>query len=125
MEHGVYSRGRFPVAPGQVSLGDRLADDLHASVGERIKIKGRPFTISGIYHSSTFFEDSGATLPLSTAQAIARRPGEATTMSEVSRKDQDMGGPYQPAARRESQASAFGLPTPSSPQRLCRCAGTG
>jgi len=80
----VYLKGRFP-GPGQVSLGNRLAGQLHAGVGSRVKVKGKPFTVSGIYQSGTFFEDSGATMALKTTQSLARRLGEATTVAVVLR----------------------------------------
>jgi putative ABC transport system permease protein len=114
----VYLRGRFPVGPGQVAVGNRLADDLHATVGERIKVKGRPLAVSGIYHSSTFFEDSGATLPLSTAQAIARRPGEATTIAIVLEP-----GTHTARVRRHILGSNPGLQAISSPDDAARAGG--
>ena len=80
----VYLRGRFP-GPGQIGLGNRLAGQLHAGVGRSVKVKGKLFTVSGIYQSGTFFEDSGATMALKTAQSLARRLGEATTVAVVLR----------------------------------------
>jgi putative ABC transport system permease protein len=76
----VYAHGTFPAGPGQVGLGDRLAGELHAGVGSTVRLKGRAFQVGGIYHSGTFFEDAGATLPLSSAQALGRRGGEVTTI---------------------------------------------
>jgi putative ABC transport system permease protein len=114
----VYLRGRFPRGPGQVAVGNRLADDLHATVGERIEVKGRPLTVSGTYHSSTFFEDSGATLPLSTAQAIARRPGEATTIAIVLQP-----GTHTARVRRAILSANPGLQAISSPDDAARAGG--
>src|SRR4051812_2273944 len=114
----VYLRGRFPVGPGQVAVGNRLADDLHASVGERIKVNGRPLAVRGIYHSSTFFEDSGATLPISTAQAIARRPGEATTIAIVLEP-----GTHTAKVRRDILRANPGLQAISSPDDAARAGG--
>jgi putative ABC transport system permease protein len=76
----VYERGGFPTGLVQVALGDRLASELHARPDSTVRLKGRPFRVSGVYHSSTSFEDAGATLPLPSAQALARRPGEVTTI---------------------------------------------
>jgi putative ABC transport system permease protein len=114
----VYLRGRFPAGRGQVALGNRLADELHAKVGDRVKVKDRRLAVSGIYHSSTFFEDAGATLPLSTAQAIARRPGEATTIAIV----------LQPGTRTSEVRRAILLANPglqaiSSPDDAARAGG--
>jgi len=114
----VYLRGRFPAGPDQVAVGNRLAEDLHARVGERIKIKGRPLAVSGIYHSSTFFEDSGATLPLATAQAIARRPGEATTIAIVVEP-----GTRTAKVRRDILRANPGLQAISSPDDAARAGG--
>jgi ABC-type lipoprotein release transport system permease subunit len=66
----IYLKGRFP-GPGQIGLGNRLAGQLHAGVGSRMKVKGKRFTVSGIYQSGTFFEDSGATMSLKSAQSLA------------------------------------------------------
>jgi putative ABC transport system permease protein len=113
----IYLRGRFPGA-GQVGLGDRLAGQLHAGVGSRVRVKGRPFTVSGVFHSSTFFEDSGATLPLKSAQALARRLGEATTVAIVLRP-----GTRTAAVRRDLLRSNPGLQTISSPDDAARAGG--
>jgi putative ABC transport system permease protein len=81
----VYLRGRFPTGANQVGLGDRLAGQLRAAPGSRITMQHKRFDVSGIYHSGTFFEDSGASLSLDAAQALAQRPGEATTIALVLR----------------------------------------
>jgi putative ABC transport system permease protein len=81
----VYLRGRFPAGRDQVGVGDRLAGQLHAAPGSRVTLQRKRFTVSGVYHSGTFFEDSGASLPLAGAQALAQRPGEATTIALVLR----------------------------------------
>ena len=81
----VYLQGRFPAAPHQIGIGNRLAGQLHARPGSSVKVMGKTFTVSGVYQSGTFFEDSGATLPLKSAQALARRFGEATTVAIVLR----------------------------------------
>jgi putative ABC transport system permease protein len=48
--------------------------------GDRIRLLGRPFTVSGVYHSGDRFEDLGVVLPLRTVEALARRPGEVTSV---------------------------------------------
>jgi putative ABC transport system permease protein len=44
-------------------------------------IKKRTLRVSGIYHAGIFFEDTGAIMPLTQAEQIAKRPGEATTIA--------------------------------------------
>ena len=49
--------------------------------GAGVVIAGRPFTVAGVYHSGIAFEDTGAVISLRTAQGLAGRPGEATTIA--------------------------------------------
>lgn len=62
---------RAPVLAGDHS-GKRL--------GQPVEIAGRAFTIGGIYHSGDRFEDLGLVLPLRTVEALAKRPGEMTSI---------------------------------------------
>ncbi|HXR29501.1 MAG TPA: ABC transporter permease [Solirubrobacteraceae bacterium] len=64
--------------PGEVLVGERLAARAHLRAGGPIVIEGRTFRIAGIYHSGILFEDSGAVIPLATAQALTARAGEVT-----------------------------------------------
>jgi putative ABC transport system permease protein len=61
--------------------GDVLAGD-HSQkhVGEVVRLDGRSFKVTGIYHSGDRFEDLGMVLPLSTVEALAKRPGELTSI---------------------------------------------
>jgi len=67
--------------------GDRrgalAGDHFGAHVGEILHIGGRTFPVTGIYHSGDRFEDSAVTLPLATVQALARRPGETTSIGVI------------------------------------------
>ena len=65
----------------QVMVGDRLASELKVHPGQTIKLKGRSLPVAGIYHSGILFEDSGAIMGLSAAQALAGKPGEETTVA--------------------------------------------
>jgi putative ABC transport system permease protein len=64
--------------------GTLLAGD-HSQkrVGEAVRIGGRRFVVSGIYHSGDRFEDLGVVLPLPAVQRLARRPGEITTIGVI------------------------------------------
>ena len=68
--------GRAP-GPGEALVGDRQG--LH--VGQTLRIQGRSFRVSGVYHSGDAFEDRGAVVPLRVAEDLAHRPGEITTVA--------------------------------------------
>src|SRR5262249_30411523 len=76
----VFSSGRMFSAPNQIVLGDQAASQLHARVGDAIKVARRRMRVVGIYHIGVSEQDGGAFIPLSTAQAISGHPGEATTI---------------------------------------------
>lgn len=73
----ILSGGR-PGSSREILVGDRLAAQLHIALGATLTVKGRPFRVSGIYHSGILFEDSGAVLGLAEAQRLAGKPGEET-----------------------------------------------
>jgi putative ABC transport system permease protein len=62
-------------------IGDQLARTLHTGVGGELTVRDRRLRVTGVYHSGVSFEDSGAILPLQTAQRIAGREGEVTTIA--------------------------------------------
>jgi putative ABC transport system permease protein len=77
----VMTAGVRSSAPGTVIAGDQFATQAHLQPGSTLKIKGRPYTVSGIFHSGVTFEDSGAVMGLRQAQAIAGHLGGATTIA--------------------------------------------
>lgn len=76
----VMIRGRPMRTGGEVTIGDRLAASAGLTTGDTVTIGGRAMRIVGIHHAGVLFEDTGAVIPLATAQAIAGRPGEATSI---------------------------------------------
>jgi len=73
----VLLRGRPPKS-GEALAGDRRGTD----VGALLRVtKTRSFRVAGIYHSGDSFEDAGAVVPLKTAQRLAARPREVTTIA--------------------------------------------
>lgn len=76
----VFSAGHIYRAPDQIVLGDQLASQLHARVGQPLTIAHRVMHVAGIYHLGIAEQDMGAFIPLSTAQAISGHPGEVTTI---------------------------------------------
>ena len=65
--------------------GALVGDRFHARVGETLRVQGRPFRVSGIFHSGDRFEDDGIVLPLHVAQALAKKPGELTTIAVIAK----------------------------------------
>jgi putative ABC transport system permease protein len=78
----VVSEGRAgPTGRTGILVGDKLAKELKLHPGSTLTVKKRPFTVTGIYHSGVFFEDSGAIMDLSTAQRLEHRGNDATTVA--------------------------------------------
>ncbi len=66
------------------SRGKAMAGDHSGKrVDQTVRVGGRAFRIAGLYHSGDRFEDLGVVLPLPTVEALARRPGEITTIGVV------------------------------------------
>jgi putative ABC transport system permease protein len=76
----IYASGGFP-GRGGVAIGAGLAAILHLGIGGRLVVDGRPFTVSGIYHSGITYEDEGGVLPLAVAQALTGKPDETTSIA--------------------------------------------
>ena len=78
----VVSEGRGgPGGRTGILVGDKLAHELKLGPGSTLKVKKRPFTVTGIYHSGVFFEDTGAILDLDTAQRLEHRGNDVTTVA--------------------------------------------
>jgi putative ABC transport system permease protein len=70
---------RFVVVVG--TRGVLMAGDHSGKkLGEQVRLAGRSFSVAGIYHSGDRFEDLGIVLPLHAVEALARRPGEITSI---------------------------------------------
>ena len=69
--------------------GDRtgalIGDRYDGRIGETIHLSGRSVPVSGVFHSGNRFEDNAIVLPLATVQALAKRPGEVTSIGVVVR----------------------------------------
>jgi putative ABC transport system permease protein len=78
----VVSEGRTgPAGRTGILVGDKLAKELGLHPGSTLKVKKRPFTVAGVYHSGVFFEDTGAIMDLDTAQRLEHRGTDATTVA--------------------------------------------
>jgi len=76
----VFSSGRLYRADNEIVVGDGLAEKLHLALGRALKIGHLKLAVVGIYHTGIAYQDSGAFVPLATAQQISGRQGEATTI---------------------------------------------
>jgi len=81
--------GEFPLerltlvdgARGGALVGDRFG----GHIGETLRIGGRTFRVSGIFHSGDHFEDIGVVLPMNDVQVLAKRPGEVTSIGVIAK----------------------------------------
>ena len=77
--------GEFPAQRLTLVDGDRsgalVGDRFGARPGETLRIGARAFRVSGVFHSGDRFEDQAVVLPLPAVQALAKRPGEVTTIA--------------------------------------------
>src|SRR6185437_2149574 len=71
---------------GAVLAGDHS----RGHVGELVRLEGRSFRVTGIYHSGDRFEDLGLVLPLRTVEALAKRPGNVTSIGVNVKLGQDV-----------------------------------
>lgn len=70
------------LTPGQVVVGDLLANQLRLRPGKTLRLNHHPYAVAGIYHTGLSYEDQGAAVPLADAQALAGRSrGEVTTFA--------------------------------------------
>jgi putative ABC transport system permease protein len=74
-----FAYGRFVLVEGRRSAV-MAGDHSDKRLGERVLVKGRPFTVGGIYHSGNRFEDLGVVLPLHVVERLAGRPNEVTSI---------------------------------------------
>jgi len=77
----VLSQGRMFSGGDQIVLGDELAQGLHVHVGGTVVVAHRPLRVVGVYHIGVSEQDSGAFIPLSTAQAISGHEDEVTSIA--------------------------------------------
>lgn len=66
-----------------VMLGSILAKNLGKGVGDELNLFEEPFTIVGIYRSTTVIEEGACTIPLSELQRLMDRPNQVTGFSVI------------------------------------------
>lgn len=72
------SREAQKARPKPILLGSSAAEVLDKGVGDTLRITGSAFRIVGIYQTGDIFEDSGAILHLSEAQALVGKPRQVS-----------------------------------------------
>ena len=80
-ERLIFERGRPAQRPARWPSATGWPGQLQLRPGPRCASRRRPFRVTGVYHSGILFEDQGAIVSLTDAQAITGRPQDATTIS--------------------------------------------
>lgn len=116
----VFTSGHVYTSPNQIVIGDGLAKQLHAGVGDEVTVRRRKLGVVGIYHIGVAFQDSGAFIPLATAQAISGHQGEVTTIPVK------LAVGTRPATARQTIARSFpGISVISDPEEATRAGANG
>jgi ABC-type antimicrobial peptide transport system permease subunit len=63
---------------GEVMLGRTAADSLNKQVGDRLKLQGGIFRVTGIYETGLAYEEGGAVIAMRDAQVIFQKPRQVT-----------------------------------------------
>jgi putative ABC transport system permease protein len=116
----VFTSGHAYTRPNQIVLGDELAPQLHAHVGDVLTLAHRRMQVAGVYHLGISEQDQGAFIPLSTAQAITGHTGEVTTIALKVAP-----GMRLPAARRLIARRFPGLLVITDPDEALRAGANG
>jgi putative ABC transport system permease protein len=82
LDPGEFASKRLTLVSGTRD-GALVGDHFGARVGDVVRVGGRTFRVSGVFHSGNRFEDNGVVLPLATVQRLANRPGEATSIGVI------------------------------------------
>jgi putative ABC transport system permease protein len=116
----VFSTGGLFRNRHQAVVGDTLARQLHLNIGSPLTVARHRLTVVGIYHIGISFEDTGAFIPLATAQSISARPGETTTIAV------HLAASTKPAAAQRLIAKRFpGIAVIGSPEEAVRAGVNG
>lgn len=97
----------FGQRDGDIFLGSRAAEFLHARAGERIVIGRGEFRVGGIFKTENGFEDGGVFLPLRAAQIFFHRDDAASVVTVKLRDEQQ--GPAFKAALDVAQPGVMAL----------------
>lgn len=78
IEHFKIVEGEPLSGEKEVILGRQAADNLKKTVGDSIRLYESPFRIVGVYETGQSFEDGGAVISLTDAQAVFQKPRQVT-----------------------------------------------
>ena len=82
-----------PTDENVILLGETLAENLEMSVGDVLQFEEEQFTVCGIFHSFSVYENGAGIVPLVMFQNLLFKPGVVTGISiEVDRKAMPEGG---------------------------------
>ena len=76
----VAGRRLRPGAPSEAMVGDKAASELGIGVGSTVVLDDVRFRVVGVYRAGERWRDSGAIVPLATAQRISSRTGVVTAV---------------------------------------------
>ena len=83
----------FGARPGEVFLGSRAAEFIHAALGSNIAVGRGTFRVGGVFRTENGFEDGGVFLPLTDAQAFFHRENTASIVA-VKLRDPSQGSAF-------------------------------
>ena len=72
-----------PGAPREALLGAKAASNVGVTVGGSIVLDGIPFRVVGLYRTGDLWQDSGAVVPLATAQELSSKKNVVTAVHVV------------------------------------------
>jgi putative ABC transport system permease protein len=90
------ARADFGRRPGEIFLGSRAAEFLHARLGETLPIGAVTMRVAGILKTENGFEDGGVFLPLEAAQDFFHRAGVCSVVA-VKLRDRTAGADFKRA----------------------------
>jgi len=73
---------------GEVMLGQTAAESLNKRVGDRLRLQGGIFRVTGIYETGLAYEEGGAVIAMRDAQVLFQKPRQVT-MFQVKLHDPD------------------------------------
>lgn len=116
----VVTDGRKFARPGEMSVGDILAESLGIRTGDTVKIEDKRFKVVGTYHAGQFFVDAGAMIHLKQAQALLQRPDEITLIAV-----QVAGDAHLSEVRKQVVSAIGGVDAISNPDEAARAGANG
>jgi putative ABC transport system permease protein len=78
----------------EVLVGIAASKKLNKKIGDKIKIKGSDFTVTGLFQSQTVLEDGGVIIALPKLQALRKMPGKITMLNIGVRSSNAKGRKY-------------------------------